>query len=153
MNSDARINEPEMLARIERQGVLVSVYPFKGAERDLVAFLASRGYVNDLNIPWVHGAPITGGGLPGQSELERRLQQWRIDTLSQVLGGQSVSLQITHAGRVRMAELNEAFRSARIREPFGILWDGRHFESDLRIRLLMHLQNRHSFWFIWTSMA
>lgn len=134
MNSDARLSELEMLSRIERQGAL-SVGPLKGAERDLVAFLASRGYVNDLNIPWQHGRAV-GGGLPGESELERRLQQWRLDTLSQILGGHPVVLQITHAGRVRIAELNEAFRSARIREPFGILWDGRHFEPDLRIRLL-----------------
>lgn len=134
MNSDARLSELEMLARIERQGSL-PVGPLKGAERDLVAFLASRGYVNDLNIPWQHGRSV-GGGLPGESELERRLQQRRIDTLSQILGGQLVVLQISHAGRVRIAELNEAFRSSRIREPFGILWDGRHFDPDLRIRLL-----------------
>lgn len=132
---DARLNELEMLTRIERQGVLV-VGPLKGAEKDLVAFLIWRGYVNDLNIPWQHGRPTTAGGLPGESGLERRLHQWKIDALSQVLGGMPITLQITHAGRVRMSELNEAFRSARIREPFGILWDGRHFDSDLRIRLL-----------------
>jgi diguanylate cyclase (GGDEF)-like protein len=35
-----------------------------------------------------------------------------------------------------MAELAQEFRSARIREQYGILWDGRHFYPDLRIRLL-----------------
>lgn len=35
-----------------------------------------------------------------------------------------------------MAELVQEFRSARIREPFGILWYAPHFEPDLRIRLL-----------------
>ena len=130
---DARLTELEMLSRIERQGAL-SIGPLHGAERELVAFLALRGYVNDLDIPWQHGA--IGGGLPGESKLERQLHQWRIDSLSQILGGQPVLLRITHAGRVRMAELSEAFRSARIREPFGILWDGRHFDPDLRIQLL-----------------
>ncbi len=35
-----------------------------------------------------------------------------------------------------MAELAQQFRSARIHEQFGILWDGRHFDQDLSIRLL-----------------
>jgi diguanylate cyclase (GGDEF)-like protein len=57
-------------------------------------------------------------------------------TLSKVLGGREVSLQITHSGRVRMAELRQTLRSAKLRDGFGILWDGRHFDVDLRIALL-----------------
>ena len=130
---DARLTELEILTRIGQQESL-SVPPLTGEKRDLIAFLVWRGYVNDLNIPWEHGH--AGHGLPGESILERQLHQSRIDTLSQILGGQPALLRITHAGRVRIAELTEAFRSSRIREPFGILWDGRHFDSDLKIRLL-----------------
>ena len=131
---DARLTELEFLAKIARQSSL-EVGPLTGADRDLVAFLASRGYVNDLNIPWQH-QNRPSSGLPGESQLERLIQQEKIDTLNKVLGGQTVDLRITHAGRVRMAELAQQFRSARIREQFGILWDGRHFDPDLRIRLL-----------------
>jgi hypothetical protein len=44
---DARLTELEFLAKIARQSLL-EVGPLTGADRDLVAFLASRGYVNDL---------------------------------------------------------------------------------------------------------
>ena len=131
---DARLTELEFLAKIARQSS-IEVGPLTGADRDLVAFLASQGYVNNLNIPWRHPSGHTTG-LPGESELERLLQQEKIDTLSKVLGGKVVALQISHAGRLRMAELAQQFRSARIREQFGILWDGRHFDPDLRIHLL-----------------
>jgi diguanylate cyclase (GGDEF)-like protein len=97
--------------------------------------MASRGYVNDLNIRWQHQGR-SSAGLSGESQLERLIQQEKIDTLSKVLGGQKVDLRVTHAGRVRMAELEQQFRSGRIREQFGILWDGRQFDQDLRIRLL-----------------
>jgi diguanylate cyclase (GGDEF)-like protein len=132
---DARLDELELLAQIERQGSVDSG-PLSGAKRDLVAFLALRGYVNDLNIPWQHSDTLLSIGLPGESQLERLLHQQRIETLSKVLGGRAVSLRITHAGRIRVAELTQEFRSARIREQTGILWDGRHFDPDLRIRLL-----------------
>jgi len=98
------------------------VGPLYGADRDLVAFLASRGYVNDLNIPWQH-LPRPSTGLPGESQLERLIQQEKIDTPEQSFGWPE-------------GELAQQFRSARIREHFGILWDGRHFDPDLRIRLL-----------------
>jgi len=63
---DARLTELEFLAKIARLGSL-EVGPVTGADRDLAAFLASRGYVNELNIPWRHPSGHTTG-LPGESE-------------------------------------------------------------------------------------
>jgi len=131
---DARLKELDLLARVDREGS-IQIGPLHGQDRDLVAFLASERYVNDLQINWEYKGGRTGG-MPGETELERLLHQERIDGLSKILGGHSVTLRITHAGRVRMAELSWALRSERIRDRFGILWDGRHFHRDLRIQLL-----------------
>ena len=46
------------------------------------------------------------------------------------------TLFMTHRRRVRLSELVQALRSGREREPFGILWDGRHATVDLEIMLL-----------------
>lgn len=137
---DARLKELELLTQIDRQGSL-EVGPLSGAERDLVAFLASRGYVNDLNVPWQHEESQLSTALPGESQLERLLHQQKIEALSRTLGGQIVCLKITHAGRLRMAELAQAFRSERVREQYGILWDGRHFDPDLRVHLLAAIES------------
>jgi hypothetical protein len=60
-------------------------------------------------------------------------------------GGRDVTLQITHSGRVRMAELRE-FRSAKLREQYEILWDGRYFDTDLRIARSMLLSRLRLLW-------
>jgi GGDEF domain-containing protein len=46
------------------------------------------------------------------------------------------TLRITHEGAVRRAELAEQLKASRIREPMGLVWDGRHFDRDTRIALL-----------------
>lgn len=129
---DVRIKELEMLGAIDRAGRLPLASLNNGVERDMVAFLVSNRYVNDLNIPWQH-QEMMPTGLPGESNIERRLNQERVTALSKVLGGRDVTLYITHSGRVRMAELGQMLRSGRIRDRYDILWDGRHFDTDLRI--------------------
>jgi len=37
---------------------------------------------------------------------------------------------------VRLSELKQALRSGREREPFGILWDVRHWEQDLQVAIV-----------------
>lgn len=132
---DARLTELELLARMEREGG-VHIGPLGGAERDLAVFLVVQGYVNSWDIPWQQPQGLLSSGMPGESQLERLVHQRKIETLSKVMGSQAVSLRIAHAGRLRMAELTQELRTGKIREAFGILWDGRHFERDLRIQLL-----------------
>jgi diguanylate cyclase (GGDEF)-like protein len=131
---DIRFRELELLVRIERSGRL-SWGPFQGPERDIVAYLIYHGYVNGLTLPWVHDERLLVTALPGESEFERRMHIDRITSLSRILGGQDASLQITHAGRVRISELRQTLRSGRLREQHEVLWDGRHFDMDLRIAL------------------
>lgn len=45
-------------------------------------------------------------------------------------------LRISHKGRIRLAELEQAIKTGREREPFGILLSARYWERDLRIALL-----------------
>jgi diguanylate cyclase (GGDEF)-like protein len=59
-----------------------------------------------------------------------------VATLIALHRGEAVSLTLTHRGRVRLSELKQALRSGREREPLGILWDVRHWETDLEIALL-----------------
>jgi|SRR5712692_7858788 len=88
---DARLKELELLSTIDCSGRF-SLGPLVGAERDLVAFLVSNRYVNDLNVSWQHGEKLSTG-LPGESELERKLNYERVEALSKILGGQEVSLK------------------------------------------------------------
>jgi diguanylate cyclase (GGDEF)-like protein len=43
---------------------------------------------------------------------------------------------LTHEGRLRLSELRQGLRSGREREPFGVLWDTRHWEQDVQIAVL-----------------
>lgn len=132
--TDARLEEIALLSEVERANQF-ELTPCPGPERDLVVFLVARRYVNDLNVEWQHPVNLVTA-LPGESQLERLLHAAHIGTMSRVLGGEKVTLQLTHLGRVRLAELRQAVQTGRIREEFNILWDGRHFETDARLALL-----------------
>jgi hypothetical protein len=54
------------------------------------------------------------------------------------------SLRITHEGAVRRAELEQQLKAGRIKEPMGLVWDGRHFHQDARISLLDAAPERRS---------
>jgi diguanylate cyclase (GGDEF)-like protein len=133
---DARFEELEFLVKLNRVGAIylhaMDLPP--GPRRDMVASLIQSGLVNDLNISVQHveNRPF----LNGVPELEVRILDHRYRSLSRVLGGQDVDLQIGHRGRVRLSELRQELQRGRIRDSFGILWDGRHLSTGLRIALL-----------------
>src|SRR5262249_20941464 len=68
--------------------------------------------------------------------IDHRIADARLRLLSQVRSSREVRLQLSHRGRLRLSELKQALRSGREREPFGILWDVRHWELDLQIAIL-----------------
>src|SRR5262249_40960131 len=72
----------------------------------------------------------------GESLLERAIVKARVRAVDQLYLGASGTFQLTHQGRVRLSELKQTLQSSREREPFGILWDVRHWEQDLYIALL-----------------
>jgi hypothetical protein len=127
---DARLEELTLLSEIDRTDSVTET-PMKGPRRDMIAFLVAERFVNDLQIEWRHNDSEGFLGLPHESPIERKLNDARLRSLSRVLAGEEVHLELTHSGRVRLSELKQALRSGRSREPHGILWDGRHLEQDL----------------------
>ena len=59
-----------------------------------------------------------------------------VDGIARVMGGQPVSLRISHKGRVRLAELEQALRTGRDRDPTGTVFSLRHREQDLTVALV-----------------
>ncbi len=131
---DARIEEMKFLAELDRSGLTLSLEP--GRRRDMVFSLVYERFATGSEIAWREPAGRLSTGLPGESLLERQLQESWVRTLSDVLSQISVHLRLTHKGRLRLSELRQALSSGRVREPFGILWDGRHLETDLQIAIL-----------------
>ncbi len=132
---DARLEELKLLAELDRLGGLTESFT-RGPRQDMVAFLIFERLVNGLNIPWNPPSTRLTTGLPGESDLERRLQENWVSLLSEFLAGRSVHLELSHRGRVRLSELKQAMTTGKIREQFGILWDGRHVETDLQVAIL-----------------
>jgi diguanylate cyclase (GGDEF)-like protein len=123
---DARLEELKLLSELDHRGGLTITLP-EGPYRDMIAFLVYERFVTAFNLPWRD----TSWRL-----LEAHLHECWVKGLSDVLTGQSVHLELTHKGRVRLSELKQALTTGRTRETFGILWEGRHLETDLQIAIL-----------------
>jgi hypothetical protein len=133
---DARFEELQFLSEIERKRFITFDAPPTKPVRDMITFLILEGLVTEPAMHWRHNEDHSFTGLPGESELERMVNATRLRLLSRHLGEQPVRLELTHKGRVRLSELKQGLRSGREREPFGILWDARHWEQDLQIAIL-----------------
>ena len=138
---DARLEELQLLSEIDRCGEVSFRCDMTGAKHDMIANLVAAKLITDPSMKWQHNESMTFSGLPGESLLERILHQTWTTLLSRVLGHQTVQLAITHKGRIRLSELKQALRSGREREPFGILWDTRHWQQDLQITVLDAREN------------
>lgn len=119
MSSDARLFELEFLSRLASRE-LDEVSESKDVpRRDMIAHLLLEGMVNHESAAY-----------NAWSDEARR------SALIFFSDGQKIKLRINHKGRVRLAELKQALRTDREREPFGLLWAARYWERDLRIALL-----------------
>ena len=132
---DARLEELKLLAEIDRMGTFRFI-PQQEPQRAMVVWLVTERLANDFDFPWSQNPEQSSGGLPGESDLERSQHQRYLTTLRCLLAGQEVSLRLSHKGRIRLSELKQALTAGKIREPFCILWDGRHFDSDLQVALV-----------------
>jgi GGDEF domain-containing protein len=104
---------------------LVGPFPNLTPERRLAVHLLAEGLALDAQT-------ITAESY----RLGKAFERARWEAMSRVLSGESVELEITHAGAVRRAELEQQLQNGRIKEPMGLIWDGRHFRRDTRIALL-----------------
>jgi diguanylate cyclase (GGDEF)-like protein len=132
---DARLEELKVLSEIDRRGE-VDITPPAGPLRDMLAFLVSESLVNDLATKPEAIGLMGNGPLPPEHMLETTRKEMAAATLRRVLEGSTTKFRLSHLGRVRLSELKQALRSGKEREPFGILWDVRHWEQDLEIAIL-----------------
>src|SRR5262249_39838203 len=62
--------------------------------------------------------------------------------LNLLMGGDEVRLRVNYRGRARIAELQDVLRGNRLRDPSGILTDGRHLERDLTVSILFASEDK-----------
>ncbi len=130
---DARLTEIELLTAIDAASFEGSYFNYarpnpNGREQrlreDAIYHLILDGAIVNQHgyRGWGHSPtqPLDTAIMMTQSDLEKG----------------SVSLRITHRGRLRLFRLRaEILNRDRVREPFEILWDMRHWESDLDVHL------------------
>lgn len=124
--SDARLLEMEFLNRLSRSKSLSLKRDEDIPRRDLIAYLIMEGLVEDATGPGWSGMTPTSF-----AQSATYLQQRRAYCFGQFLCDHPVALCISHKGRVRLAELEQALKTGREREPFGILLGARYWERDL----------------------
>lgn len=132
MPDDARLLELEWLSEMER-GSPKAVGPHLQdcPERRLAVHLYSMGYATDPAAP-----PPGAAGRQHPLAVKEHFEETKWAGIRNASAGYVVSLAITHAGAVRRAELEQQLKTGRIKEPMGLVWDGRHFRQDTRIALL-----------------
>jgi diguanylate cyclase (GGDEF)-like protein len=139
---DPRTIEIEFLAELDKNDP-GNVLPWEAEERLGV----SRQFFKDMVLNLFREGCLEGTSsimqptVPGNRE-QGDLALW--GTLARANQGaapllkhQSFAAYINHKGRLRMWELRDAVQRARIKEKFGILWDRRHWDSDVAIQLAM----------------
>lgn len=125
MPDDARLLELTWLSRLEQGRGLPSVGPGDSRELRLLTYLGDRGYIHQVIGDPARDVRYSSAASLGTVDGSQRDQFMR-----------GTSIGITHAGAVRRAELEQQLKFGRIKEPMGLVWDGRHFRQDTRIALL-----------------
>lgn len=142
---DARVEELKLLSWTDQHGELTFPSVPTGRWHDLLLSLVSNDLLTVFSFQWAkelykgHSPNIAGasGSHPQDQPLFRALGSARNTALIDLYEMRPpAGLRLTHSGRVRLSELKQALRTGREREPFGVLWDVRHWEQDLQIAIL-----------------
>lgn len=144
---DARVEELKLLSWTAQHGELSFASVPSGPWHDLLVSLVSNELLTVFSFKWAkrtyssEGNPdpdlVGSSGIPGESPLERARVCARVRAVNDLHEMRPPEgLRLTHLGRVRVSELKQALRAGREREPFGILWDERHWKQDLQIAIL-----------------
>jgi len=132
LSSDARLLELDFLSRLSRYESIQVLNDRNVPRRDMIVHLLLEEMVNG-----VAGIKNIAGTTDFKAKLiVQQAEYERLCTLVEFLAGKQVIIRISHKGRVRLAELEQAIKIGREREPFGILFAARYWERDLRIALL-----------------
>lgn len=137
--TDARLRELQFLARLNREGRIdLKGGVAQGPEKEMIAELVHTGYINGIgSIDWSFKDDLQyiHVSRPENNDVLMGAERLRWNSINRLLGGQEVPLQISHAGRVRLSELEQALQTGRDRDPFGILLNQRHVHTDLAIAI------------------
>jgi diguanylate cyclase (GGDEF)-like protein len=144
---DARVEELKLLSWTAQHGELSFASVPTGAWHDLLLSLVSSELLTVFAFEWAqttfsrlpNQTPdlASSSGIVGESGLERAIVSARVRAVFDLYQMRPpAALRLTHWGRVRLSELKQALRAGREREPFGILWDVRHWEQDVQIAIL-----------------
>ena len=125
---DPRLRELTFLAELERGGRPEYYYPQDNPERQMVVWLVDEAYVNGLD--------TLSGTQMGSSTPWGVWKYLHDRTLQGLLSSQPVSPRMSHQGRLRMADLEDALKRNRDRDPSGVMISKRHFERDLAVAVL-----------------
>lgn len=140
--NDARFRELQFLAQFEQTRWVRKQY-VKGAdsferskERQMILSLILRGMLNgpDVRATSYNAFAHKPNDLAAIIEQQNRVETAQL--IHSLLNGQEVTLEMGHLGRLRLFELQDQLRATRLREAFGILFDGRHVERDLAVAIL-----------------
>jgi diguanylate cyclase (GGDEF)-like protein len=138
---DARLRELAFLGKLEREGNVA--IPSETMHKDpvlkaMLVYLLHEGYVNGLDTVPAQRGELTDLLLNfgGKSQLQAKFEGRLWEQIGRVLTDQATSLRISHKGRVRRSELEQALRAGRDREPFGILWAERHRDTAVIMAVL-----------------
>ncbi len=145
--ADARVEEMKLLSWTAQHGELCFPSVPGAPWHDLLVSLVLSDLLTVFSFEWAQTvfskSPnqrpdlASSSGIVGESPLERAIVSARIRAIFDLYEMRPpAGLRLTHRGRVRLSELKQALRAGRDREPFGILWDVRHWELDLQIALL-----------------
>src|SRR3954463_2100581 len=114
--TDARLRELQLLAKIDRTGALDlnDTFHLDQRDKDMLAELIYAGYLNGMGtIGWSYRDDFGyyENIKPENNKLLHQIEYERWSSLNALLGGQRVSLRMTHKGRVRLSELEQALRT------------------------------------------
>jgi diguanylate cyclase (GGDEF)-like protein len=137
---DARLRELAFLARLERESSLkVTIEDVRQdpAVKSMLVHLLNEGLVNGFDtLPWAAGEAAGAARIEGMTLVQFRREDRLARDIANMLSGQEVLLRISHKGRVRRSELEQALRTGRDREPYGILWAERHRDQAVAMAVL-----------------
>lgn len=142
--SDARVEELKLLSWTAQHGPLALASVPTGPWHDLLVYLVLSDLLTVFSFEEARrrysreGHPDMAAYFgPGDTLLLREMTIARNKAADDLYERRPpVGLRLTHSGRIRLSELKQALRAGREREPFGIIWDVRHWEQDLQIALL-----------------
>lgn len=135
---DPRIAELDCLNQLARDSQLQFTLPLgssggafgllSGPLREMLAEFIEQGFVN--------GNATAMADDRSTDSASNLAMLSRIQDLNDLRLGRPLLLRISHKGRVRLWRLRDELRANDMREQFGILWDRRAWDRELRVQLL-----------------